>query len=95
MLSEADDVLHGDLLVELPLMLRVLEAESCEHQVARVELADCDIAEEGADEGIFKLAADLLENDSTLIEDAAILFGYLGGLLLSHYFEKLFHVIKD
>lgn len=38
------------------------------------------------------LATDLLEYDGALVEDAAILLGYLGRLLLSHYFEKLFHV---
>lgn len=40
MTCKADDVLNGDVLIELALVFRMLEAEGCKDKVVGVELAE-------------------------------------------------------
>ena len=68
MIGEGDDILHGDLVVEFPLILGMLEAEAGIHDVVRVELAEGCVAKKGADIAVLELAAYLLEDDSTLVQ---------------------------
>lgn len=86
-LGERDDILNGNLVVELTLVLGMLEAEACPDIVTWVELASSCIAKEGADKAVLILAANLLKDDYAFAEDAAILLVDLERLLLGHYFE--------
>jgi len=90
-LTEWDDVLNGDVLIELTLVLWVLKAKGGIDKVVLVELADGGIAKKGADVAVLVFAANLLQYDLAFVELWAILFGYAKWLELLDYFEELFH----
>lgn len=89
---QRDDLLHCDLVIALALILRMLEAQGGDDDVARVVLAEGGIAQEGAGIAVGMLAAEFLEDELALLQGAAVLLGHCEGLLLSHYFEDVGHV---
>lgn len=94
-MSKTDDILYGDVLIELALVLGVRETEGCINKVIGVELTGCGIAYERADIAVHVFAANFLQDNLALGELGTVLLGDGKGIELIDYFEEISHTVYD